>query len=224
MIRRPPRSTLFPYTTLFRSQDIFDRAFRQRGQRRSVLRGFDDHFVRPDAVHLVEQPFPFLPQIAFDSQRRKFVGHDAHLPTRSVCAAAVAPIDKNFRRRFRFVSITEGAVGSSFCHDALAQKIRRALAAFRGNDHPSAHNRVFAKLRQFFLLWAPPGDGVGTSSEQRRFYRVTCNCEPFYERPSQIWLLKASLCSRTSGGRPGRLRSEERRVGKECRSRWSPYH
>src|SRR5690554_8101605 len=24
--------------------------------------------------------------------------------------------------------------------------------------------------------------------------------------------------------RPYRLRSEERRVGKECRSRWSPYH
>src|SRR5258707_12713697 len=26
------------------------------------------------------------------------------------------------------------------------------------------------------------------------------------------------------GFRPGRSRSEERRVGKECRSRWSPYH
>ena len=29
------------------------------------------------------------------------------------------------------------------------------------------------------------------------------------------------------GGRPGMIsgaRSEERRVGKECRSRWSPYH
>src|SRR3712207_7414491 len=25
-------------------------------------------------------------------------------------------------------------------------------------------------------------------------------------------------------GRHGDLRSEERRVGKECRSRWSPYH
>ena len=25
-------------------------------------------------------------------------------------------------------------------------------------------------------------------------------------------------------GRPVVLRSEERRVGKECRSRWSPYH
>ena len=26
------------------------------------------------------------------------------------------------------------------------------------------------------------------------------------------------------GGNDGQLRSEERRVGKECRSRWSPYH
>ena len=28
----------------------------------------------------------------------------------------------------------------------------------------------------------------------------------------------------TLGDRFGRRRSEERRVGKECRSRWSPYH
>src|SRR2546427_7074424 len=27
-----------------------------------------------------------------------------------------------------------------------------------------------------------------------------------------------------AGRRPGPRRSEERRVGKECRSRWSPYH
>src|SRR3712207_6913111 len=27
-----------------------------------------------------------------------------------------------------------------------------------------------------------------------------------------------------SSENPGELRSEERRVGKECRSRWSPYH
>src|SRR2546422_4512919 len=27
MIRRPPRSTLFPYTTLFRSNDLFDGPF-----------------------------------------------------------------------------------------------------------------------------------------------------------------------------------------------------
>src|SRR2546421_10141254 len=28
----------------------------------------------------------------------------------------------------------------------------------------------------------------------------------------------------TSGDFHGEIRSEERRVGKECRSRWSPYH
>ena len=30
--------------------------------------------------------------------------------------------------------------------------------------------------------------------------------------------------TRVPGGKPDYVRSEERRVGKECRSRWSPYH
>ena len=34
---------------------------------------------------------------------------------------------------------------------------------------------------------------------------------------------KELLCIRVLGGST-RRRSEERRVGKECRSRWSPYH
>src|SRR2546426_4079441 len=38
MIRRPPRSTLFPYTTLFRSGGGFDR----RGGRRPALEGAGD--------------------------------------------------------------------------------------------------------------------------------------------------------------------------------------
>src|SRR3989442_6452062 len=33
---------------------------------------------------------------------------------------------------------------------------------------------------------------------------------------------RSSCCWRSCGGTP--RRSEERRVGKECRSRWSPYH
>src|SRR2546427_11962299 len=32
MIRRPPRSTLFPYTTLFRSAEVYLRAFVPEGQ------------------------------------------------------------------------------------------------------------------------------------------------------------------------------------------------
>ena len=32
------------------------------------------------------------------------------------------------------------------------------------------------------------------------------------------------LIGRNGAGKTTLLRSEERRVGKECRSRWSPYH
>ena len=40
---------------------------------------------------------------------------------------------------------------------------------------------------------------------------------------------RANLASQEAGGKPAEFtdienRSEERRVGKECRSRWSPYH
>ena len=44
-------------------------------------------------------------------------------------------------------------------------------------------------------------------------------------------IIEEGLCGRTTvfhdelrEGRRGLDRSEERRVGKECRSRWSPYH
>src|SRR2546426_6375046 len=52
MIRRPPRSTLFPYTTLFRSQgfddcELRERQPRSRDQRRDQLRGGrPDHRLR----------------------------------------------------------------------------------------------------------------------------------------------------------------------------------
>src|SRR2546429_6840269 len=39
MIRRPPRSTLFPYTTLFRSLVDIERAVKVAGSRSYVLKG-----------------------------------------------------------------------------------------------------------------------------------------------------------------------------------------
>ena len=40
-----------------------------------------------------------------------------------------------------------------------------------------------------------------------------------------IRILAASMVEKANSGHPGgAMRSEERRVGKECRSRWSPYH
>src|SRR2546422_7279277 len=39
MIRRPPRSTLFPYTTLFRSLELVGEVLRRRRRRADVRRG-----------------------------------------------------------------------------------------------------------------------------------------------------------------------------------------
>src|SRR5688572_31595867 len=47
MVRRPPRSTLFPYTTLFRSAVELEQALRQRSQRDAARarQGADLHLV-----------------------------------------------------------------------------------------------------------------------------------------------------------------------------------
>src|SRR3712207_8478803 len=42
MIRRPPRSTLLPYTTLFRSLRLFEQLEELVGNRRRVRRGLED--------------------------------------------------------------------------------------------------------------------------------------------------------------------------------------
>src|SRR3712207_9090581 len=46
------------------------------------------------------------------------------------------------------------------------------------------------------------------------------------EAPERVWELETygALFDRTKDGKISQRRSEERRVGKECRSRWSPYH
>ena len=49
--------------------------------------------------------------------------------------------------------------------------------------------------------------------------------QPEFVRPIWNYLDDAVSKNRISDGRTkSRERSEERRVGKECRSRWSPYH
>src|SRR5256885_7422086 len=55
MIRRPPRSTLFPYTTLFRSHDARrpSRRPRRRRRRRRCRRGEDRKSTRLNSSHLV---------------------------------------------------------------------------------------------------------------------------------------------------------------------------
>ena len=43
-------------------------------------------------------------------------------------------------------------------------------------------------------------------------------------KKAKITLAKSSYTYNGKAKKPAVTRSEERRVGKECRSRWSPYH
>src|SRR3989454_11178324 len=78
----------------------------------------------------------------------------------------------------------------------------------------------------------PPGMGlklrpVSMNSRTRRKQRARGHLSSFragtferlFERPARV---NAGEVGTVLGG--GVKRSEERRVGKECRSRWSPYH
>src|SRR5256886_9010308 len=63
----------------------------------------------------------------------------------------------------------------------------------------------------------------------RLLYRPSCSrdCRPIHRRvaPRRIQLqAHPASFAVASSVRMGAARSEERRVGKECRSRWSPYH
>ena len=69
-----------------------------------------------------------------------------------------------------------------------------------------------------------PGEGFGARSDVRWPHMRS---DKFIEYPIYLAYLVAIV--RESGYEVGFLdaileRSEERRVGKECRSRWSPYH
>src|SRR2546422_4349189 len=65
MIRRPPRSTLFPYTTLFRSPEYAPNHLFVRGGRRArIVFAADTMHVRRGDGHMVEQRLACHPIVA----------------------------------------------------------------------------------------------------------------------------------------------------------------
>ena len=121
--------------------------------------------------------------------------------------------------------------------DLLAQdKLRRAIAF--GRDHRTAgaekddfHRRKLTQRqgratkkgrpegRPFVLF----GDKAAQVSRNERSLRLRLGCFSLRSAFASIWRIRSRVtenCWPTSS----KVRSEERRVGKECRSRWSPYH
>ena len=116
-----------------------------RRQRGAVLRRLDDHFVRADPVHPVEQPLALAIQRAFDPQHRKLVRHDAHFPASAVGGRAVA-IGQNLGRRLVLVPFAERAESVRPGGDRLDLEIVGPLLPLGRDDDPAAGDGIFSQI------------------------------------------------------------------------------
>src|SRR3712207_1681409 len=141
MIRRPPRSTLFPYTTLFRS--IITREGTER-----------------------------ICRMAFERSREQGRKH---------------------------ITVVHKANIMKYT-DGLFRDVFFEVAREYENDFEEIDDRIVDNMCMQLVM------------KPNLYDVLVC--------PNLYGDILSDLCAGLTGG----LRSEERRVGKECRSRWSPYH
>src|SRR5579859_5383 len=122
---------------------VFESALGNCRKRSSVVWRFNDDFMCADAIHLVEQSFPFAIKLAFDFQSGKFVGNNANGPAWSISSATISSVDKELRRRFGFVSRTEWAIFWIASHNLVAQKIHGPFAAVGRDNDPTPCDGIF---------------------------------------------------------------------------------
>jgi len=134
------------------------------------------------------------------------------------------------------------------------EPVRRRPGMYIGGTDEKAMHHLFAEVLDNAMDEAVAGhaDHIGVSFEEDGFLTVTDNGRgipvdphPKFKKKSALEVIMTTLHAggkfnskvyETSGGLHGvgvsvanalsesMERSEERRVGKECRSRWSPYH
>ena len=193
MIRRPPRSTLFPYTTLFRSDLLRDGLIiavhrRRITQKRNAL-------VRP-----LHAAFSFSHSTCFTGK-----------PIPAQSTAFTQDIAAEYQ--YTFIESLSFAVPS-------VVKLRRVPAPFE-----SAVGILIAGSKRIFKKKQQEVGAIRRLPAVSDFYRGSAlfeECDRHHAGAS----VRADHAANERGVERVHLvpRSEERRVGKECRSRWSPYH
>src|SRR3712207_3200478 len=155
MIRRPPRSTLFPYTTLFRSHGI------------DLVLGTHNTYELAEFVGLPGMEETHTPELPGAAELEG--EHSAFVTIMTGC---------NYVCSYCVVPSVRGRMACRTMENVLGE-VRRLV---------DGGTRYVTLLGQTVDAWREDG---------KKFYDLL-------ERVAE--------------------RSEERRVGKECRSRWSPYH
>ena len=177
MIRRPPRSTLFPYTTLFRSYARF--------------------LLDTDLSHTAKLLYTLLLDRATLSQKNNWIDTQGHI-------YVIYPLSHLAKDLGCCIS----SVTRAFSELENAQLMERIRSGF------SKPSRILLKVPHttqnctIAVCKNAEDDCAETSS------MIAQKCTPNQRNKSN---LKDNHLIKTT-------RSEERRVGKECRSRWSPYH
>src|SRR2546425_12850901 len=96
--------------------------------------------------------------------------------------------------------------------DLLAPRLRLSVIERTVYSHLLRHSRLEGKLRlRFSIRWLARNIRLSTGPVREAVRRLVAQGA-------------MRLVQRSKAGHVVEVRSEERRVGKECRSRWSPYH
>src|SRR3712207_6709071 len=170
MIRRPPRSTLFPYTTLFRSYSASRKMFGGDP--------FAEEFLAAlEGVGVEYTDYPF----------RRLRGQRTVTEVDPAATLKVLLFEREGGR-----GEDDGDL-AGLLRNLPEPKLRK------GNKE----GRAAALKSAVDVLWNTPGLRLRTG-----------NLSAELSAEENVDLSKIDIAPR----------SEERRVGKECRSRWSPYH
>src|SRR2546427_9011441 len=237
MIRRPPRSTLFPYTTLFRSVVQLDHEGHGGGRRGRGLgsEAAPELLGAPgggltEPVHelanllILEQPAHqlrarVLPLVVPDAARQQQLRLDAQQPRRhlEVVRRLVQPQLVDDREKL-VGDLRDRQVGDVdlVLADQMQQQVERAGELLQLDDE----SVLVAGGERGIRHW-----GKAPADTPNRPATLSAPCISSWAGQRYTACAAGTSFTNRRNATMGRYpRSEERRVGKECRSRWSPYH
>src|SRR3989475_9146944 len=272
MIRRPPRSTLFPYTTLFRSLERL-----LEGDSRKVWQLFAEHYFlfhgTPTGAwldHELHEVFAIgerltgetagriydaiVEKLASPEFRPRALFERFNIEVLATTDTARDPLDHHRAIRasgwqgkvipcFRPDAVFKiAARGWPAELDALGREHGAPLVDYGEFVHALEDRRLFFKrmgatttdhaVLAPYTGWLSPDDAEGLFQQARQGEASRAD-ERRFEGHRLMEMARMSLeDGLVMQLHPGAFRnhnqplfrSEERRVGKECRSRWSPYH